>query len=162
MGVSNPSVNVRPSRDGFKRLVVEVDAEVENTKKQAVEVMFKELMRLSPVVTGSYLMSHRIGEGLVDRGYHVIPQTSRRWNEGNIRARLVGYLNAFLKRRVAGDIFLSNSVPWAKNIEFEGWHFPGGGSKPPYRVYRKAYLRAQAALANVKHVSRSNPQRNRK
>lgn len=133
-------------------VIYEFGEEVRHAKADAVKIMFKRLVQTSPISTGSYLLSHRIGIGHPDDSITV--RTTKARNRYAIQNAAMRRLTNKRLLQIDEDtaIFISNAIPWALNIEFEGWGYSDTGStasgrSAPYYTYRKAIQFTEALLA---------------
>lgn len=96
------------------------------------------LIQFSPVDTGSYLASHRLGIGSTDNTATTFPKRSEDETRSSRREtampKAYSHLYSMLpKIDHLKPVFISNSIDWAEKIEY------GGTSAGPDGVYRRAY-----------------------
>lgn len=149
------------SHKKFKQALEDFKEEIRNEgnlvlRKYAMAA-YNGVIAHSPIYTGRYVLSHRVGIGHKDTSVnkpilHVAQFKADAIGKGAMLWRVYGKLNALRATAKAKiltatlldrKIIISNSVEYAEQVEYLGWHF-GQHHVPPYHVYGKTYNKLQA------------------
>lgn len=116
-------------------------------------IVLKHLIKRSPVYTGSYVLSHQIGNKFFNTIYTVKkplvdPTTGQsiRRNAAEMKHVAITRLSKKLRaiRIRFGDVIqISNSIPYVKDVEYGCAHYVGK------QVYTQAYYNALAELGEI-------------
>ena len=153
----------------MENFVKAVGSKANTVKRKSAEKAFTKLVRRSPVWTGAYVRSHQIGIGKPDLSYVQISFKSRpelwefsssprglppRASAGQAASIKNGMMNRKMKLKNVKSteaIYLTNSVPHAKNVEYLGWpdfkHSPN-----PYYVYTRTALEMPATIRRMMRI----------
>lgn len=119
-----------------------VEVESENLVKDVTKTAFKIITGLSPVQTGSFVKSNKVGLSAPNPDVTRIPEPlslSEQQAKSQAYASELPKIDLFKLEH--GSIFISNDIEYALNVEF-GWP-----TKTGYAPYRLAY---EAVKAGVK------------
>ena len=147
--MENQAKRINQSLDDFVKGAIDAATDA---KKEAAAECFKRVVKKSPVWSGPYVKSHKIGVGKIDRraAKSVIQADMENSQQGMASeilypqkmssaeaAALKSELNEFETRILLGKkvnidipIYVSNSVSHASEVEYIGWKKTG-----PYHVY---------------------------
>lgn len=112
-----------------------------DTHKAIVIELFTSTVMDTPVLTGQLRGNWRISEGSPDLSTHLVSDPTGGMVAGEIK-------NFDIK--LGGVIYLSNSLPYAYRIEYEGWSH----TKAPYGMMRKNFARVQGIVARAARRNR--------
>lgn len=121
--------------DIMKSMQVEIDNAGEEITKSMAKKFLGALIKRSPVLTGRYVKSHKVG--IDQKNTDVAPfspklQTDRR--SAAASANITG-MNEIGHAKNFKKIYISNSLFYADRVEYLGWK-----NTPPYFVYHHATL----------------------
>jgi len=133
----------------------EVVQRVPQVMKFSAAVTIHQLLKRSPVLTGSYMLSHQLTKHYIGSTYTIRkplkdPTTGAiiRQNKSRMRrlarARLFKKLRSIQVRMGAESLQLSNSIPYADQVEY-GFATGARG----HRVYGQAYENTRMALNRI-------------
>ena len=133
----------------------EIIQRVPHIMKFSAAITIHQLLKRSPVLTGSYMLSHQltkhyIGSTYITRKPLKDPTTGAiiRQNKSHMRrlarTRLFKKLRSIQVRMGAESLQLSNAIPYADQVEY-GFATGARG----YRVYGQAYENARMALNRI-------------
>jgi len=94
-----------------------------------------------PFKTGSYISSHRIGVGAPDDAVIILKKGAVTVEQAKASVLVRGLSKLSSAINVDDDLFISNSVPWAKRVEYSGWV-----GTSPYLVYEKAVQKIEPQI----------------
>jgi hypothetical protein len=139
----------RASFDRFKesmeKWIVDVENDIDDFRNQIAEDLVKRIIARSPVQTGSYVLSHRVGADGADNSIAMRPDTYIEQNPDGLRTQVLADLAAEIKRVPKGvSIYVSNSVGHAPNVEYIGWKRRG-----PYHVYGLSVMEIKAIYGGI-------------
>ena len=97
----------------------------------------------SPVATGRYYNSHTIRIGSIDT--RVKPDNPRGQDSPYSGLPLSQAAAAISNLKLSDVVYIANSLPYARKIEFEGW----SKAKAPHGVYRVAANLVKVKFKNV-------------
>jgi len=153
--------NTLKLKNAFNKLIKVIKKGEKTYKQELTQEAFKSLVDLSPVSTGSYVLSHRIGINQKDTSvtlkkgpnpglYKVLafgnPARASALHEKAVfrslkkakttaKPKALKQINKKLKKIGPDDsVIISNSIPHAVNVEYVGWM-----KTPPYQVYGLTY-----------------------
>lgn len=117
------------------------------TKQKLAQDTLIDVVGFSPVWSGTYVESHKVGlDNIIlehEKPYYGPPFPDK-LNEGHALALKVGVVNDLSpvidKAEFRNTIFISNSIPYANQVEF------GGGLTPAYHPYGRAALKLKAKM----------------
>ena len=147
---------MQASLEQFKKSIREQRDRIEDRfvrdLREIASLAFKTAVGFSPVDTGSYVTSHRIGIGHIDPSFtlHFTPGANMSAMKAEALSRELSKIEAINKVSV---IYLSNRVPHAINVEFTGW-WTDNGFVPPYMVYNATRQILRAYIHSKKSMSR--------
>lgn len=133
---------------------------VNETKKDVAREAFRSVVEKSPVKTGSYVSSHRIGirksaatiEGgpgrpfgttLLNQGEDFRGMTAGEFRQA--KANALKNMSAVNRARPGDIIVIGNNIHYADQVEYIGWH---GRTKstPPYHVYGRTWAEMEVKM----------------
>jgi len=154
--------------DQLDAFVDRVEAQVWFTKIIAARFVVDKLVQFSPIWSGAYIKSHRLGIGRKDRSHE--PYITVEGFESMMARRLtpsamirvIEYVTDKLKdqafdiKKNTDYVHITNSIPYGDQVEYlgwSGWSKEGGqvamDSTRAYHTYAKARL---ALIANKKGI----------
>lgn len=111
--------------------------------RELSRIAFVRLVETSPVLTGQYRASHRVGIGKADESFAAKPES------GVLSAPELGGIEALLARLKFGQSVLhSNSVEHAKYLEF------GTALMDPRRIYELGSMVVEQAAERLARAMR--------
>lgn len=150
--------------DMIHDLIDEVRSAPAKVQHKLARTAISALVSRSPVLTGRYVMSHRLEFGAADETYEDAedypqatddhkPKTKRKTLPKD-RRQFVNSAQATLFRKAGvplhqeganiTSMHISNNVPYADKVEFLGWQNVG-----PYFVYTHSYNDVMAAIPDI-------------
>jgi len=149
--------NIRIFAKQLEEFRVKTHERLDLAKQDLARKTLAKLVARSPVLTGQYILSHKVGINEPDLSYeHTLPTLKLRKNISKgkqigtnigvnrrsveMKAKSVGQ-QKIMQAGYKDTIYISNSVPHAVNVEYLGW-----AKKPALHVYglTKAEMRLQA------------------
>jgi hypothetical protein len=125
-------------------------------KQRVYEKIASEVVDLSPVDTGTYIMAHSAAAGR-DAAF-VGDRTSHGKPRGRSKSQFANLARGNLLRSVAAipptatDVYFRNSAEHANKVETLGWFNSGSalsGYKEPYHVYARARAKVGTFIAEA-------------
>ena len=147
------------SLDRIANGILEAAAEA---KKDVAAEVFKGVAKRSPVWSGPYVKSHRIGIGKIDKRSAKpaigidgkLPPKMPEAEAEALKSEIAEWETGILKRKkvdLEKPIYISNSIGHARNVEYIGFQ----SMTQPYRVYGLTYQEVLAKLHNLVKISLS-------
>jgi hypothetical protein len=136
--VKGQAEKVKRSLDDFIEGAIEA---AEETKKKAAAECFRAVMKKSPVWSGQYIRSHRVGIGKLDKRHgksslgssFAFPPKMEESAANSLKASLNEFETRILlgkKISIDKSIYISNSIGHAADVEYIGWKYTG-----PHHVF---------------------------
>lgn len=121
-------------------------------KREMARQALSYMIKLSPVWTGAYVKSHKVGVNSVDGTFEQpdpFMNLLKKKTEAQayaIKAETEAVNTAKLQAatRIFDEIYISNSAPHAMMVEYIGWKKTG-----PYHIYKKTQLKVKSIGANI-------------
>lgn len=129
-----------------KEWIIEVDKDAIKLVRSVARSTFRVLVRRSPVHAGPYVKSHRIGISKTGAGRGIskghekvnriqVPKVSRATALA-IKKEAIAKRISYISKAMPGDmITISNSIPYADQVEYIGWQ-----TAPARHVYKMTVL----------------------
>lgn len=130
---------------------------VKNQKQALAKTVVRKVVELSPIRQGPYIKSHRVGINKLDTTFepfetiivkkftpemakagaeNQLPPPMAEGAANTLRAQVAEKLSVKISKAKFKDaIYISNSIPYADQVEYIGWKRTG-----PYHVYAKAKI----------------------
>ena len=118
------------------------------TKQNMAKVALKSVLKESPVRLGAYVKSNQVGIGIIDTKHEPVifspfpnipPAMPEVLAHALKKSLYTKKATEILSSEFKNDIYISNSIPYAGQVEFIGWEKTG-----PYHPYSKAILEFKA------------------
>jgi len=138
----------------------EIDAEVLLLKIITARYAARRLAKESPVWQGTYVKSHRVGLGSQDKSHEPIPLSlpgflppkASSAKAAKFKQRAVKTMHEkILNTKLGEKIVLSNSVPYADQVEFLGWM-----KTSAHHTYGKTMLGIKTNAKRLSRLAASN------
>jgi len=158
----NPTKTARTQHESFQKVIKNLQLTVKHAAPYVMKTMARRihgrLVSRSPIVSGSYVLSHQIGmhgknsevvtvDSPTGSAGERIPHPNRRGiaSQATNRAqRIIGNAKGFSR------IIISNSIHYAINVEYLGWLSPDGKkATPPYFVYTQTDLDMKSEMPEI-------------
>ena len=142
----------------------EVEAAVYFETILTANATMKSLVSLSPVWSGSYVKSHRVGINFKDPRHapvhHIVHVALNNWYfpvskmssamATRLRNKVAEVREKNLSAAKPGDkIIISNSIDYAPTVEYIGWEKTG-----PYHVYAKTKIRVKNQRKQIRRIAK--------
>lgn len=146
------------SRRDSEDIAAKFLARAAEMRRRVGEAIADEIVDLSPVDTGTYVMAHAAGAGdTADSGDRTSHGKRRGQNANQFRELARGNLRRSVSAaavQASGEIWFRNRAAHAARVEFTGWPAPLFGnpnsSGPgPYHVYAKAAAKTPTIIRRV-------------
>lgn len=141
--------NGRGTGVSVTQLLRGVEQDLEQVRNEFLKAMVQEIVKESPVDTGTYILSHNVGEasasGQYTGGLRYIgpPGQSESAMKGAALAKLEGQIESLSAEQTRVNI--SNNSAHARIVEDGGYNWKRG----PFNVYRNAAARASHLLGPI-------------
>ena len=132
--------------DDIKLFLKQIKDEMAEVQKKVAIIAAERLVYYSPVWTGAYVRSMRCGIGVPDSSHEsagsgMMPYPPR-MSEAEAEMTRMGTfakIRAEIESAPHGEaIYLSNTIPYAMNVEFTGWYLSPDGIdfvQAPHHVF---------------------------
>jgi hypothetical protein len=122
-------------RQIMEQLKVEIKGSKEDVLKDIASKFLGALIKRSPILTGRYVKSHKVGIDQKDTSTASLIGTLQKDRRSAAASALMSGLNVIRSAQKFNAIYISNSLHYAHKVEYTGWK-----NSPPYFVYHHATM----------------------
>ena len=125
--------------DRLIEIMKKTEIEIKNAEHEVMKATARKflgaLIKRSPILTGRYVKSHKVGidspdDSIAPNAYGIAAD-----RKSAASSALMSGLNVIKNAQKFSSIYISNSLHYAKNVEYLGWKNTG-----PYYVYHHATM----------------------